>query len=141
MTGHSSLEKMKKKLIKFIFITISTLFLLGLIAIGILYILIFRPYVKVEEVRVPKMETIHAQWVSWACGDPTSRITELYGPGADTKFAEGPLHIAVPQGGQNPEESDAAYPENRFVLTGYRYKWIETNYLLMSQKYRRHLDA
>lgn len=87
--------------------------------------LFLQPHIESESIRVSKHpETIRAEWVAWACGG-TERITEIV-KSKDNNY-EGPLSIRVPSDVLNPELSDAAFPGNIFVLTGFRYEIKRTN--------------
>lgn len=85
-----------------------------------LSIYLSRPWIiEIAELRsTGELETIHAYW-GRACGEDflSEEATLLH------------LDIYVPQGGMTPAESGATVPDNLFVITGYRYKRIEKNYL------------
>ncbi|WP_455205770.1 hypothetical protein [Kaarinaea lacus] len=92
-----------------------TLALLALLGAALLVII--EPHIEYSLVRQSqKPETIEAIWVAWACGG-NDRITEI----VDGTIADNPFSIAVPDNGLNPEDSEAAYSGNTFILSAYRY--------------------
>lgn len=87
------------------------------------FVYVFEPYVvEVAEIRTTgRLETIYASF-GLACGEEF--ISE-----DGSQDHEGRLHLVVPEGGKAIEQSDAAVPNNGFVITGYRYKTVRKNIL------------
>lgn len=117
---------------KFFIKSLKLLSLIILLTISVAFIVITKPYLKTELIRENnKPITIRTTWVAWACGG-NERITKINTAG---EIAEAPLNIYVPEGYAHPEESEAAYPGNIFLLTGYFYQKKVTNLITGKQEF------
>jgi len=109
-----------RKIVKNILRTVGyTIAVLAVVWIGF-FVYFSKPYIiEIDEVRTTgKIETIRAYW-GRACGEDF-----LSEEDSGIKLA-----LVVPKGGITPGDSNAAIPDNLFIITGYRYKRILKNLL------------
>lgn len=85
-----------------------------------LFVYISKPYIiEIEQVRTSgRVETIRAYW-GRACGEEF----------LSDKDSGVKLTLTVPEGGKTPSDTHAAVPDNLFIITGYRYKSVQKNFL------------
>lgn len=117
---------------KFFIRSLKLLSLIILLTTFVAFIVITKPYLQTKLIRENnKPVTIQTSWVAWACGG-SERITKINNAG---EIAETPLSIYVPEGYAHPEQSEAAYPGNIFLLTGYSYQKKVTNLITGEQEF------
>lgn len=94
---------------------------------GVFVLYLIEPHIAVSEVRITdRVETIRGEY-GIAC-----EATYMFGYKGDEDL--GKLKLVLPDGGIDPESTEAAVPGNSFELTGYRYKAIRRN------RITRHVD-
>ncbi len=106
------------------------LFMLLLLILTGGYVALVKPYLTRELLRTSdRPQELLVEYVAETCDPYAPRLFELAKKEgtAEPSRAEKGVTLALPSDLSSPEDTDWAFPGNRFVLTGYRYRQVIRN--------------